>query len=186
MKGYIYIMSSGYDPEAGRMVTDPIFSATPTLGACMPNIRRLVVPGDHIFVVSGSVATVQQYIVGGFEVAEKISAIEAFQRFPDYRMKRLPNGNVSGNIIVDEGGLQHALDNHREFARRIDNYIVGRNPVALSSPSAIERAREATAPFLQKLVGSEGGTPLAIMGRWHKLSAKDIHEIRAWIQNQGR
>jgi hypothetical protein len=88
MKGYIYTMYGGADPDLGWQMTDPIFGKKPTLGSCVPNIRRAVVPGDHIFVISGKVAGVQQYVVGGFKVAEKISALTAFKRLPENRLHK--------------------------------------------------------------------------------------------------
>ena len=92
MKGYIYTMFAGADPDKGWRMTDPILTPVPTLGACVPNIRRLVVTGDHIFVVSGRTRKVQQYVVGGFQVAEKIDALTAYHRFPENRMRPGPDG----------------------------------------------------------------------------------------------
>lgn len=91
MKSYVYITSSGYDPEKGKYLNDPFLGTTPTLGACMPNIRRHVVPGDYIFLVSGKVPGIQQYVVAGFEVADKINALAAYQLFPHLRLKLLGN-----------------------------------------------------------------------------------------------
>src|SRR6266568_323066 len=65
MKGYIYTMYAGADPGHGWVLNDPIFVPTPTLGACVPNIRRSVQVGDHIFAISGRVAGDRQFIVGG-------------------------------------------------------------------------------------------------------------------------
>ena len=86
LKGYIYVSGTGTDPAERRNLNDPRFRKTPSLGACVPNIRRLVLPGDHIFVVSGMTPGVQQYVVGGFEVAEKISALAAYKRFPEAKL----------------------------------------------------------------------------------------------------
>lgn len=66
MKGYIYTMFKGADPSVGWSMTDPIYGKVPTMGACMPNIRRLVEKGDFIFSISGRVAAVKPHIVGGF------------------------------------------------------------------------------------------------------------------------
>src|SRR5688572_14539987 len=123
MKGYIYTMFAGADPGVGWRMTDPIFGRTPTLGACMPNVRRLVVPGDHIFVVSGRVKNVQQYVVGGFKVAEKIDALAAYHRFPENRMKRSLGGEMEGNIITLPDGTQNPVDYHEGFAERVRNYV---------------------------------------------------------------
>src|SRR4051812_9692957 len=121
-KGYIYITSSGYDPEKGKNLKDPYLGEPPTLGACMPNVRRQVVPGDQIFVISGKIADAPQYIVGGFEVAEKIDALAAYRRFPNLRLRQLDDGQVEGNIIVTSQGAQHPLDTHSTFTSRIQNY----------------------------------------------------------------
>src|SRR5262245_49994656 len=116
------------DPGKGWKLNDPIFGKVPTLGACVPNIRRIVVPGDHIFVISGRFPSVQQYVVGGFQVAEKISALAAYGRFPELRQRVSGDGIVSGNIIVTPQGKQSAADYHENFERRIENYIVGKKP----------------------------------------------------------
>jgi hypothetical protein len=84
MKGYTYITRTGTDPQCGTPLKDPTLDGTPSLGACMPNVRKWVVIGDHVFVISGKVPGVQQYVVGGFEVAEKMHAIEAYRRFRSY------------------------------------------------------------------------------------------------------
>src|SRR5438552_440414 len=112
MKGYVYVMYKGADPAFGWQMTDPIFGKVPTLGACVPNVRRVVVPGDFIFVVSGKVPDVQQYVVGGFEVAQKIDALTAFRRFPQNRLHERSDGTISGNVIVNGRGQHHELDNH--------------------------------------------------------------------------
>ena len=104
MKAYIYTMFPGADPGMGWKLNDPIFGAAPTLGACVPNIRRAVVAGDHIFVISGRTSGVRQYIVGGFQVAEKISALAAYGRFPDLRQRVREDGTLNGNIIVTPDG----------------------------------------------------------------------------------
>src|SRR5713101_6264999 len=128
MKCYIYTMFAGADPGLGWKLNDPIFGKVPTLGACVPNIRRVVVPGDHIFVISGRSSAVRQYIVGGFQVAEKISALAAYGRFPKLRQRESEDGTLSGNIIITPDGKQSPVDYHKNFESRVENYIVGRNP----------------------------------------------------------
>ena len=59
----------------------------PSLGACRPDIRENnSKKGDHIFVVSGKVPNVDQFVIGGFEIEEKIGDLEAFERFPEQRL----------------------------------------------------------------------------------------------------
>src|SRR5690348_14542774 len=117
MKGYIYTMFAGADPGAGWVMTDPMLGKRPTLGACMPNIRRVVVPGDHIFFISGRVQGLPQYVVGGFKVDEKISALAAYRRFPENRMRK-EDGELRGNIVIREDGSRNPIDYHKNFASR--------------------------------------------------------------------
>src|SRR4051794_9630871 len=118
MIGKIFVTSSGYDPEEGKDVKDPYLGPKSSLGACRPDIREKLQKGDHVFVVSGKVRKVDQFVIGGFEIEEKITAIEAFERFPEQRLVLLPNGQVSGNVIVTADGKQHPLDDHNQFERR--------------------------------------------------------------------
>lgn len=182
MKGYIYTMFKGADPEAGWNMTDPIFGRVPTLGACMPNVRRAVVPGDYIFVVSGSVPGFQQYVVGGFRVAEKITALEAFERFPENRMRSLKNGSLAGNIIVTSEGKQNTLDYHTNFERRLENYIVGRDPIALASHEEIKSSREQTLGVLGEIFNAKGKSVRDVIARWRRLDGEQIDYLVGWLK----
>src|SRR5437764_15044154 len=104
MIGKIFVTGSGCDPVDGKHVKDPYLGPQASLGACRPDIRKRVEEGDHVFVVSGKVRGVAQVVLGGFEVAEKISAIEAYERFPEQHLRRLANGQVTGNVIVNADG----------------------------------------------------------------------------------
>jgi hypothetical protein len=183
MKGYIYTMYAGADPGHDWTLNDPIFSKSPTLGACVPHIRRAVEVGDNIFVISGNVPGVKQFIVGGFEVAEKINALAAHKRFPEYRLKRDASGQVLGNIIVDSRGNHHPLDEHKNFERRIENYIVGRNPVVLTTPLQFKAAREETVDILADVFGKKGGKPFDIIGRYRKMNEEQVGQLRTWLKD---
>jgi hypothetical protein len=65
-KGYVIIERYGYDPDNGKSINDPYLGDVPTLGACVPNIRHWVDPGDHLFFVSGKVHSAPQFVIGGF------------------------------------------------------------------------------------------------------------------------
>ncbi len=185
MKGYIYITGSGTDPSARKNLNDPLlFTKTPTLGACMPNIRRLVVPGDFIFVVSGKVPGVQQYVVGGMRVAEKISALAAFKRFPENRLHHNADGLVWGNVIVNSQGKQHPLDHHpsQTFSDRVKNFIVGSNPVALETPQEVALGRDQTLPKLSSLLGKKGNRVIDVMSRWSKLDEAQVRDLISWLE----
>jgi len=69
----------------------------------------------------------QQFVVGGFEVAEKKS-VGRLRRFPELspaetRTERASDGR---NVIVDSRGNHHKLDDHKNLGR-IEKYIVGSN-----------------------------------------------------------
>ncbi len=185
MKGYIYTMFAGADPGAGWVMTDPMLGKTPTLGACMPNIRRAVVAGDHIFFISGRISGLPQYVVGGFEVSEKIDALAAYSRFPQNRMRE-EDGGLRGNIVVREDGSKNPIDYHSNFAARVNNYIVGRDLRAIDGAPSVGRAREGTLPLLRKLFARQGATVHAVLGRWRRLDPEQIGEIYQFIRAANR
>jgi hypothetical protein len=182
IKGYAFITRNGYDPEKGKHIKDPYLGDVPTLGACMPNIREQVVPGDFIALISGKVPGVSQYVVGCFEVDKKINALTAYRMFPEHRLRFREDGQLTGNIIVDGRGNQHRLDNHSSFERRIKNYIIGRNPIVLTEPDEIAQGREETLYVLQTILGKKGVTPIKLVGRGgKKLDFRQAQELRDWL-----
>jgi hypothetical protein len=185
MKGYIYTMFRGADPGQGWRMTDPIFGKVPTLGACMPNIRRIVTAEDYLFVISGRVVGVHQYVdvVGGFQVAEKINALAAYQRFPQYRQQQLSDGSLSGNIIVQEDGSHSEVDYHSNFEKRVENYIIGKNSLAIETPEEIARARSETLDILSDIFQKPGQKIYDIIGRWRRLDEGQIGQLIEWIQD---
>ena len=88
MKGYIFITASGTDPMAGNHLKDPTLDKVATFGACQPQIRKQLEREDYLFVVSGSMRShgLNQYIVGGLQVDEKVHAKEAYYRLPGQRL----------------------------------------------------------------------------------------------------
>lgn len=184
MIGKIFITSSGYDPQLGKHVKDPYLGKTPSLGACRPDIRRQVKAGDHLFVISGKLPNVRQYVMGGFEVVQKIDAQVAFQRFPDQRLRLREDGQLTGNIIVDASGAQHELDKHdpKTFVRRLPNYIVGANPVALIKPEEISLGREQTLDVLRDIFKRNGASPWDIVGHYGaQLTEDQVTQLHAWL-----
>ena len=181
MKGYIYTMYAGADPGHGWVLNDPIFGKTPTLGACVPHIRRQVVEGDYIFAISGRVPGDKQFVVGGFKVAEKIDALTAFRRFPEYRMVQESDGSVRGNVIVGPDGRRVPFDTHSNFESRVENYIVGRDPVTLETPPQFEKARRETIHLLRKLFQKDGDRVFDIIGRHRKMDSAQVEDLLAWI-----
>lgn len=184
MKGYIYITGQGVDPGLRGSMNDPLFRRTPTLGACMPNIRRLVQKGDYIFVVSGKTPGVQQYVVGGFEVDKKIGALAAYEQFPENRLHLDDDGVLQGNIIVHSDGRQHPLDRHDPltFEKRIENYIIGRKPISLETPAEIELGRRQTLEKLSSILQRpRGNRVIDVMARWAKMNDVQVKEMLDWL-----
>lgn len=183
MPSYMYISSPSSDPGSGRPLNDPLFGPVPTLGACVPNLRRQVTKGDWIFVVSGRRAKLQQYLIGGIRVSEKISAISAYQRFPEHRMGLSGEGHIIGNVAVDEHGRKHPLDDHDEvgFDRRVENYLVGDTSVQLSSEREVTIGRERTLKFLSDLRAKPANRVIDVIGRASKLDDDEVRKVLAWF-----
>ncbi|MBS0641763.1 MAG: hypothetical protein JSS43_18015 [Proteobacteria bacterium] len=185
MKGYIYITSSGTDPALRDNLNDPLFTRVPTLGACMPNVRRFVTKGDWIFVISGKVAGVEQYVVGGLQVEEKIDALAAYDRFPANRLTLGPGGLIMGNVIVQSDGTQHPLDSHSAdtFRNRVKNFVVGGQAIALSTPREVELGRQQTLGKIGDILGRQRGANRVIdaMGRMSKLDEPQVTKMLDWL-----
>jgi len=182
MIGKLFITREGYDPQRGRHVKDPYLGDVPSIGACRPDFRKKLQAGDHLFVISGRIRGVNQYVMGGFEVAEKTTALEAYRAFPEQRLRQLPDGQLTGNIIIGARGEQHQLDDHKNFQKRIQNYIVGRNPIALSSDEEIARGRSQTMDALQEILRKSGERPIDVVGRFGtQLDEQQVHDLRAWL-----
>jgi hypothetical protein len=152
MIGKIFITSSGYDPQLGKHVKDPYLGPNASLGACRPDLRRQVKEGDHLFVISGKIPNVRQFVMGGFEVAQKIDAVQAYEQFPDQHLRMRDDGQLTGNVIVDASGAQHELDTHdpATFAKRTRSYIVGTDCISLVDPVEIALGREQTLDMLRE------------------------------------
>jgi hypothetical protein len=152
MVGKIFITRSGYDPQLGKHVKDPYLGPCPTLGACRPDIRRRLKEGDHIFVISGKIPDFNQFVMAGFEIESKVPAVEAYRLFPGLRLRKLGDGQLTGNIIVKADGKQHELDNHNSFDRRIENYVIGTNLVSLTTDEEIAEGRKQTLDALRDIL----------------------------------
>ena len=72
---------------------------TPSIGACHPDFRKKLKRGDHIFVVSGRVPDANQFVMGGFEVYEKMNAVDAYAAYPEQRLRALENGELAGTSL---------------------------------------------------------------------------------------
>jgi hypothetical protein len=186
MIGKIFITSSGYDPQLGKHVKDPYLGPNPSLGACRPDLRRQVKEGDHLFVISGKLPNVRQFVMGGFAVAQKIDATQAYKQFPEQHLRLRDDGQLTGNIIVDGDGAQHALDTHdpAKIARRIPNYVVGTDCIALTDPMEVALGREQTLDVLRDIFKKNGGSPFEIVGHYgSSLTEEQVIRLREWLSS---
>ena len=182
MVGKIFITRSGYDPQLGKHVKDPYLGDCPTLGACRPDIRKQLQKGDHIFVISGKIRDIDQFVMGGFEIESKIPAIEAYRLFPGLRLHRREDGQLAGNIIVTADGRQHELDDHNSFDERIKNYVIGTNLIVLKTPDEIEEGRRQTLVALRDILHKKGNSPFDVVGRFGtRLTDNQVLQLRDWL-----
>jgi hypothetical protein len=185
MIGKVFITRSGYDPKRGKHVKDPYLEGEPSLGACRPDIRKQLSVGDFIFPISGKVRGISQYVMASFEVAQKMHATEAYVAFPDRRLKRLPDGQLTGNVVVDARGAKHRLDGHKRetFKNRLPNYIIGRSLIVLSSDEEVERGRRETLEALQDILKKKGASPKEVVGRFGTtVNENQVIQLRDWMQ----
>jgi hypothetical protein len=182
MVGKIFITRTGYDPQLGKHVKDPYLGPKPTLGACRPDLRRQLSEGDHIFVISGKVPGAEQFVMGGFEIEARMTALEAYRRFPQHRLRRRADGQLTGNVIVNAHGEQHELDDHESFSSRIKNYLSGKNPIVLQTSPEIARGRAETLEALQEILQKKGNSPIRVVGRWGSdLTEVQVLHLRDWL-----
>lgn len=185
MSSYIFV-SPGSDPGAGHPLVDPILtSPRPTMGTCRPDLRRLVRPGDHIFVVSGSRGrTYPQYVIGGMEIDDKlVDQLEALRQRPENALRFDEDGQKYGNIIVTADGVQHPRDKHSKFESRIKNYIIGKNPVVLESEREVQLGREHSVEILCELFDRKGSRIQQVMGRHRRLSDDQAERLRHALED---
>jgi len=92
--------------------------------------------------------------------------------------------SVDGNIIVTADGLHDPRDNHGNFDKRIRNYLVGKNPVALETPREVELGRERSVSILSNVFDRPEATTIRqIIGRFRKLSDDQAYRIRSALDD---
>jgi hypothetical protein len=183
MPNYIFV-SPGSDPGAGLALVDPMLSSSkPSMGTCRPDLRRMVKPGDHIFVISGSRGrTIPQYVIGGMQIDKKLDdQLEALRHRPDNAL-RFDGKQRSGNIIALPDGTQDPRDNHdkrdrEKFESRIKNYILGKHPVMLDTPKEVEIGRARSVGILGNIFAIPGHRMQQVVGRGRKLSNAQVDQL---------
>ena len=109
----------------------------------------------------------------------------AYDRFPENRIRINEHGALVGNIIVNADGTRSNLDEHNvdSFERRIRNYIVGTNPIALTEPEEVERGRRETLERLSQVLDRpRANRVIDVMGRWRRLDEPQIQNMVEWLQ----
>lgn len=177
MKGYIYKLYAGADPSTGWTFNDPIFGKYATLGACMPNIRKFVDVGDWVFAISGKTPMVVPYVIGGFQVDEKIDALEAHARFPEYRLQKNESGQIIGNIIADDKGNHHPMDDHTNFDSRRQNYLVGTKSVFFDREKQIDLARQRSLGIMEGILNLKANRVSDLVPRWRRLDSSQVNSL---------
>jgi len=182
MSSYIFV-SPGSDPGMNRPLVDPVLraGARPTMGTCRPDLRRLVSLGGQIFVVSGSLGkNVQQYVIGGLEIKDKLSSqLAAYDKYPEHRLRFDESGRRLGNIIVTADGQHHPDDDHNNFDTRIQNYLIGTNPVVLETEREVALGREHSVDILARVFDRPGATRVReVIGRMRKLTDDQAGRLR--------
>jgi hypothetical protein len=190
MSSYIFI-SPKSDPGAGRPLVDPVIGRgvrRPTMGTCRPDLRRQVRPGDRIFVISGTIRGVSQYIIGGFDVSDKLSdQIEAYEQFPEHRLQCDEHGNKFGNIIVTANGEHDPRDHHGGFEQRIKNYLIGENQIVLETEREVKLGRERSPIILGDLFGRQDVQKVRdVVPRYRKLTDMQSDRLVEALQNLKR
>jgi hypothetical protein len=183
MPSYIFV-SPGSDPGAGLALVDPMLSSSrPSMGTCRPDLRRMVKPGDHIFVISGSRGrTIPQYVIGGMQIDKKLDdQLEALRRHPENAL-RFDGKQRAGNIIALPDGTQHPRDDHDKrdrvkFESRIKDYILGKNPVMLDTPREVEIGRDRSVGILSNIFDVPGHRMQHVVGRGRKLSHAQVDQL---------
>ncbi|WP_437512708.1 hypothetical protein [Sorangium sp. So ce1099] len=127
-----------------------------------------------------------QFVMGGFEVASKVDGREAYRLFPEQRLHRLKDGQLSGNVIVNSAGKQHRMDTHKvkTFEQRVPNYVIGKNVISLTTPEEVARGRAETIDALSEILQKNGSSPIEIVGRHGtNLNEEQIFQLRAWLSS---
>jgi hypothetical protein len=113
----------------------------------------------------------------------KYPPFEAYRLLPDLRLRRLEDGQLTGNIIVTADGRQHEFDNHSSFDRRIQNYVLGTNPISLVTPAEITEGRKQTLDALRDILQKKGKSPFEVVGRFGTtLTDQQVLGLREWLE----
>jgi hypothetical protein len=93
-------------------------------------------------------------------------------------------GQVWGNVIVTRDGKQHPLDHHSAgtFKDRVKNFVVGGDPVVLTSDKEVQAGRDQSLQKLSNILGKRGNRMIDIIGRASKLNEDQVKELLSWLR----
>ena len=80
-------------------------------------------------------------------------------------------------------GKQNPLDDHDNFAKRIENYIVGRDPIYLDRHNEYNAAREETLDVLSDVFGKRGRRVFDVIGRYRKMDQRQVNKVLVWMRS---
>src|SRR5262249_8801936 len=108
----------------------------------------------------------------------------AYKMFPEQRLHELGDGQLAGNVIVDALGRQHPLDTHTGFDRRLKDYIVGKDGIALVTHNEIARGRAQTLEVLSDIFKRRGKKPADIITRFGaSMTEEQVVQLRTWLRS---
>ena len=76
------------------------------------------------------------------------------------------------------------LDHHEKetFGERIENYLVGTNPIALLTLEEIAEGREQTLDILREVFDMKGDSIRDLMGRGRNMTEEQVLKLRALLE----
>jgi hypothetical protein len=170
----------------GWLDNDPHFwTQPPTWGICRTDYRRVIKNGDYIFYVLSKASELPQMIYGYFQVKDKITHIQAFNRH-ELASKRMGNKNPNGNIIVDANGQYNRFDggsHEKRFEKIKLYYVIGDES---NSEFLTEKKIRQLAPSflftLNKIFESNENSVFKVIGRsGRRMSEKHVNQLLAWL-----
>ena len=197
MEGRIYISSAFTNlryvrckPNVDWLDNDPHFwKSPPTWGICRTDFRRMLYKDDYIFFVlpknakGADGSELPQMIYGYFKIACHIDHVNAYNRFPQKRMR---NANPNGNIIVNSDGTYNRLDHgaHKDrFDQIKDHYVVGDRKVhRFLTPAEIHRLAPSFLSTLNDVFDTKATNIFEVIGRKGRvLKESQISKLVSWL-----
>ena len=172
MQGYIYTMA-GADPGHGWILNDTDLRARSHSRSMRTEHKARGAGGRQYFRCEWQGSrrpAICRWWVPGSRKDQCVGRLQALSR----ESARPGPVDVRGNIIVTGNGQHHPLDDHDNFARRVENYIVGRKPVYLENPREYNAAREESLDVLSRIFKRRGRRIFDVIGRYRKMNSDQV------------